>query len=181
MDPIIGTGLSIGGNLLQGLTGASAARKQNKILGEGTRQQNRAGMESAGVMADFLSQLRGSRPNPSAERGAFSATLAAPPVAGPITGSRQFAADSAAATSDARGYGSNLADLFARIRAPQLQRQNEAQTMVRMGDALRPIQMRSQDDEFLTNLRAGMKKPNPWLGLLGQGMTQAGNYMVSNG
>lgn len=179
--PILGTGLALGGNLLGGLNNASAQRRQNSILAQGSRQQNRAGMESAGVMGDFLTQLRGSRPDAGAERGAFTAALGNPTITGPPTASSRFRADAAGATAGTQGYGRQLADLFARIRAPGLQRQNESEAMVRMGDALRPIQVRAQDDEFLTQLRAGMKQPNPWLGMLGSGLSNMGQYLIANG
>ena len=181
MDPLIGAGVSFAGNLLSGLNKASAARKQNRTLAAGTRAQNRAGMESAGVMGDFLTQLRNSAPNPAVERGAFNASLGNPGVAAPATGSARFRADAAGATAGAQGYGRNLADLFARIRAPQLQRQDESELLLNMSNALRPIQARAQDDQFLTQLRAGMQQPNPWIGLLGQGLSSAGKYAVANG
>ncbi len=176
----VGAALNFAGALVGAGGQAAAARKQNKILAQGSRDQSRAGMESTGVMNDFLTQLRGSAPRPEVERGAFSAALGTPAVSGPVTGSARFAADAAGATAGAHGYGTNLADLFSRIRAPQLQRQQESQAMVRMGDELRPIQSKAQDSEFLTNLRAGMKTANPWTQLLGQGMQAAGSYAMAN-
>lgn len=181
MDPIIGAAVAGGGQLLGALNNAAAARKKNSILTKGTREQSRAGMEATRTTGDFLSQLRGSAPNPAAERGAFTGALGAPSISAPMTGSAQFRNDAAGATAGARAYGGNLADLFSRIRAPQLQRQQEGQTIVGMGDALRPITNKAQDDDFLTNLRAGQVQANPWVGLLAGGLNQAGNYMMANG
>ena len=160
---------------------AAAARKKNSILTQGSRQQSRAGMESAGTMGTFLEQLRSSRPNPAAERGAFTAALGSPRVSGPITGSSRFRNDAAGATTGVHGYGGNLADLFARIRAPQLQRQREGETIMDMSNALRPIQARAQDEQFLTQLRAGMVQPNPWLQQASNMLQQGGQYATSQG
>lgn len=176
----IGAGLTVGGNLINAATGAAAARRQNRILAEGSRQQNRAGMEAAGTMGDFISQLRASAPNPAAERGAFTAALGAPTVNALPTASGRFRADAAGATAGAQGYGRNLADLFARIRAPGLQRQRESELLVDAGNALRPIQSRAEDDAFLTQLRAGSVQANPWAQMLGSGLSQAGRYMLAN-
>lgn len=177
----VGAAVSLGGSVLGALNGAAAARKKNGILTNGTREQDRYGMDATRVTGDFLQQLRGSRPNAAPERAAFSGAIGNNGVGGLPTASARFRNDAAGATNATQGYGRNLADLFARIRAPALQRQNESQTMVEMGNALKPIQMQSQDSQFLTNLRAGMTQPNPWLNLLSQGMQQGGNYMVSNG
>jgi hypothetical protein len=174
---LLAGGAMVGGQLAGGLNQTSALRRQNRILAEGSRQQSRAGMEATGAVGDFLSQLRASAPNPAAERGAFNATLnGGPAVAGP--GGAQFRADAAGRTSGAQGYGRNLADLFARIRAPGLQRQEESILMGRLGDTLRPIEQRAGDDAYLTNLRAGQQQPNPWIGLLGQGASNWGNYYL---
>jgi hypothetical protein len=176
-----GTALSVGGSVLGALNGAAAARKKNGILTNGTREQDRYGMEATRATGDFLQQLRGSRANPAPERAAFTGALGAGSVGGLPTASSRFRSDAAGATNATQGYGRNMADLFARIRAPQLQRQNENEMMVGLGNTLKPIQMQSQDSQFLTNLRAGMTQPNPWLNLLSQGMQQGGNYMVANG
>lgn len=178
-DPIIGGSLIAGGQLVSGLAGVNAARRQNGILAQGQRAQNRAGMESAGAVGDFISQLRRSQPNPAMEQGAFTAALGGPTIGGP--GGAQFRADAAGATAGARGYGRDLSSLFARIRAPQLQRHGENEMLMDLGNRLRPIQMRAEDAAFLTNLRAGLKQPDPWAQLFGQGLSNVGSYMVSNG
>ncbi len=175
--PLLSGGAIAAGNLISAGAGASAARRQNRILAGGSRQQNRAGMEAAGVTGDFLSQLRSSAPNPAIERGAFTdAMRGAPGISGP--GGAQFRTDAADVTGAAQGYGQQLADLFARIRAPGLQRQNEGRLMMRAGDALRPIQMRAEGDAFLTNLRAGMVQPDPLQQLFGQGVSNLGSYYM---
>lgn len=178
-DPTLGAATLIGGQALGAINQAGAARRQNRILADGIRQQGRAGMEAASVQGDLISQLRASRPNPGAEQGMFRATVGGPAIGGP--GGARFRADAAQATGAARGTGNELAALFARMRAPQLQRQQESELRMNAGNLLRPIQMRSQDAQFLTNLNAGMQRPDPWMQLLGQGLTDAGSYMVSRG
>lgn len=170
-----------GGAVLGALSNAAAARKKNRILAEGSRLQNRAGMEAAGVMGDFVTRLRESAPNPAVERNAFTAALDQRRFNPVMNASKQFQNDAAAGANAARGYGTNLASLFARIRAPQLQRQGESELLQDMGTALRPIQMRAQDDEFMTNLRAGMVQPNPWVGLGSSLLQQGGSYATKQG
>ncbi len=166
------------GKLLGAGAGAAAAAKRNNYLTQGAREQSRAGMEAAGTTGDFLTQLRAMNYNPAAERAAFTGALGTPGVVAPMTGSARFRSDAAGATAGAQGYGRNLADLFARTRAPQQQRQGESQLLVRMGDALRPIQAQAHDDEFLTNLRAGSVQANPWQQLAGQGLSSLGSYYL---
>jgi len=178
MEPITGTALSLGGALLGALGQSSKARQTNHILGEGSREQQRAGQESAGVMGDFIGKLRQSAPDAGAERGAFMSAMRGPGVRGPMTASRQFQGDARNATAGAQGYGQNLADLFARIRAPGLQRQREGQLLTNAGNALRPIQMRAQDQDFMTKFRAGQVKENPLYSIAGQGLQGLGNYMI---
>ncbi len=181
MTPGIGIGLDLAGKGIGALAGAAAARKQNGILTQGVRAQDRAGGEAAGVAGDFISQLRSSAPQPAFERGAFTQALGNPGVMGPATGSARFRNDAATVGAGAHDYGTQLAALFARIRAPQLQRQNESQLMANMGNAVRPIQANAQDSQFLTQLRAGMVQPNPWAQLVGKGLSNAGSYAVSHG
>jgi len=181
MNPGIGTAVAAGGTLIGALTGAAAARKKNAILTQGTREQDRAGMEAAGTMGDFINRLRGTSVNPATERGLFTASLGNPGVSALPTASSRFRTDARGATAGAQGYGSNLADLFARIRAPQLQHQAESEVLMGLGNALKPIQSRAQDSQFLTQMRTGAVQPNPWLGLLGKGLQQGGSYMVSHG
>ncbi len=142
---------------------AGALRRQNRILGEGARLQNRAGMEATANFADFLDQLRGNRVNPAVEQSMFADALGAGSVNVLPTASGAARGDAAAQTGATRGYGGNLAALLARIRAPQLEEQRTNEAFMRMGNRMRPIQMRAQDNEFLTNLRAGLQQPNRFL------------------
>lgn len=174
-----GAALTGVGNLIGAGAGASAARRQNRVLAEGQRQQNRAGMESAGAVGDFITRMRQSAPNPAMEQGAFTAALGGPSIGGP--GGAQFRADARDVTAGARSDGRDLASLFARIRAPQLQRQGESEMFMDLGNTLRPIGLRAEDEAFLTNLRAGMKQPNPWAGMLGAGLSNWGNAMIASG
>jgi hypothetical protein len=173
VDPI-SLAASIGGKLITGLGQASAARKKNAILAEGQREQSRAGGEAAGVIGNFMDQLRASRATPEVERGAFNGVLQGPAVSGPMTASRQFRGDARAATTGAQAYGGQMADWLARLRAPGLQRQRESQMMAETGNALRPIQMRSANDDFMTQFRAGQVKENPLYAIAGQGLSNIG-------
>ena len=179
--PAIGAGMSVAGNLIGGLNNAAAARRSNRILEQGSREQSRAGMESTAVLGDFLSQLRGSAPDMS-ERGAFTgAVRGGPQVGGLPTASRAFRSDAAGATRSVGGDAAQMADWLARIRAPGLQRQRESEMFMDAGNLLRPIQQRADDQAFMTQLRAGQQRPNPWVNMLGGGLAAAGNYMVANG
>lgn len=169
------------GGVVGAFNDAAAARRRNGILASGSRQQNRAGMESAGTLAEFIAKLRGTMVNPNTEAAAFTTAMGAPGIAGPSTASARFRAGATSANAGAQGYGRQVAGNLARVRAPALQRENEARLMMDAGNALRPIQMRAQDDEFLTNLRAGMVKPNPWVGLGSSLLQQGGSYASSQG
>ncbi len=165
---------SLGGKLISGLGAASAARKKNAILAEGQREQQRAGGEAAGVQANFIDQLRASRATPGVERGAFEGALHSPGINGPMTASRQFQTDARGASAGASAYGGQLADWLARLRAPGLQRQREAEMATNAGNELKPIQMRSQNDDFMTKFRAGQVKENPLYAIAGQGLSNIG-------
>jgi hypothetical protein len=162
------------GSAIEALNNAAAARNKNKILTRGTREQDRAGMDATRTTGDFLQQLRGTAVNPAAERGLFSSALASPGVTALPTGSARFRADASHTAGAANAYGQNLADLFARIRAPQLQHQQESQLLLGLSNELRPIQARARDAQFLTELRSNTTQPNPWLGAI-SGMMQAGS------
>lgn len=151
------------GSRLSASAQADALRRQNRVLGEGMRHQNRAGMEASANFADFLDQLRNGRVNPAVEQGYFSDSLGAGSVSTLPTASSAARGDAAALSAGTRGYGNQLAGLFARIRAPQLQQQRTDEAFMRMGNRMRPIQMRAEDNEFLTNLRASRQQPSPFL------------------
>ncbi len=180
--PVAAGAAMVGGNLISGLAGNSAVRRKNNLLTQGIREQSRAGMDATSTMGDFISQLRNTASSAGVERGAFASTLrGAPAVGGPMTAGAQFRTDAAGATGGAQAYGAKLADLFARIRAPQMQRQRESEVLMRMGDALRPIQARASDEAFLTQLRTGMVQPNPWQQIAGQGIANVGSYYGGKG
>ncbi len=178
LDPISGTALSVGGALLSGLGDAQAARKQNRILAEGSREQSIAGGQAAGTLGDFIAQLRASRANPAAESGAFRGAMNGPAVSGPMTASRAFQGDARRATAGARGYGNQRADWLAQLRAPGLQRNRESELLVNAGNALRPINMRAEDQDFMTQFRAGQVKKNPLYDIAGAGLQGIGNHMI---
>lgn len=165
----------VGGALLQ----AGAARKQNRILADATRGQNRAGMEASGVVGNTIGQMRGLRTDPATEQGYFADALGGPRVQVPMTASRAAQGHAAGATAQARNYGGDLAALFARIRAPQHLQRSQNEALLQMGNAMRPIQTRAQDDQYVANLRAGMVQPNPWAMLGFNALQRAGDYATS--
>ncbi|KIQ21547.1 hypothetical protein [Xanthomonas campestris] len=65
-------------------------------------------------------------------------------------------------------YGSSVANLMARIDAPQQQRQREAIESAQLGTDLGMIGRRSANDDFLTKLKLQSVRPNPWLAAAGQ-------------
>jgi len=174
----VGAAVSGVGALLGGLGAASAARKKNRILAEGQREQMRAGGEAAGTLGTFIDQMRRSTPDAGVERGAFTGAIHGPAISGPMTASRQFQTDARGATAATQGYGNQMADWLARLRAPGLQRQRESELLTNAGNALKPIQMRSANQDFMTQFRAGQVKEDPLYGLLGKGLQGVGNYMI---
>jgi hypothetical protein len=179
MSNPIGAGLAIGGALIKGLAGASAARKKNALITHGIRDQSRAGMEATNKYGDFLSQLRGSAPAVAGARAALAPALSnAPAVSGLLTASPRFAADAARTTGTVRGTAAGTADNLATIRATQLGRQQEQNWLADLNQKLKALQLKAAGQQGLTGLRAGNVQANPWASLLGQVAQQGGEYMI---
>lgn len=166
-----------------------AADKQDDILGAQIRQQsarqdeadksvnqllaNRttsdAANERGNASAQYLQQVR-------AAQGAASNGLR---QAGAVSDAyQQQSNDAALGIAD---YGANVANLMARIDAPQQQRQREAIESAQLGTDLGLIGRRAAADDFLAKLKIQGVQPNPWLAIggsvasgLGQGMAAGG-------
>lgn len=102
---------------------------------------------------------------------------ALPEVAG---GSHRYAEDVGAARDTAATEAGTSANLMARIDAPTIQATREGQMR---NDTLSQLSMlgdQSAHQDYLTRLRASMKRPNPWAVGAGQALNGYGNGAAVN-
>lgn len=114
----------------------------------------------------FLTQLQQSR---AQANGGDSA----------VTGSNRYTTGKAQAGSDINNFSNRTADLLSRITAPEMQRQQEAQTRAQLGSDIGTIQRQSQADQFLEQLRQRTITPNPWMNAGGELLSNAGTGLAS--
>ncbi len=124
--------------------------------------------ERAQAADAFVSQLRKSR---AQAEGASTAGAT----------SDAFKRDTATAAQDVSQFGTKAANVLARINAPIQQRQREGVQTGRLGQQLSVISRNAGGDDFLTQLRAGQARPNPWVAAGGEVAQGVGQGMASNG
>lgn len=98
----------------------------------------------------------------------------------PSLGGARFRSESAAATSAGAAYGNQQADLGARIDAPRMQRQREAEGAARASMEIPRARSRASSADYLSRMRAQRAaQGNPWLKLLAAlGGQIANNYQT---
>lgn len=116
--------------------------------------------------SDFVNQLRRARVGQGGE------------LAG---ASDRFQSDVADVDNGVMGYGTALADTAARINAPLLQRQQEAQSQGRTASDLSVLGGRISSSAFLNDLRLRNVRANPWVTALAGGLQSAGGAMAGSG
>lgn len=82
---------------------------------------------------------------------------------GPAGASDRYTADLASAEGDVNQFGTTTADTLARINAPALQRQGEAQGFARLSSDLSQIGRAAGGEQFLNELRLRSIRRNPWI------------------
>lgn len=177
-------GAVIGGaaGLAKGLLGNSAAKKKNRLLGQGIDEQAAFGREGGRDVNNAVTTLGASRPDIAGSRGQFMTSLRGlPQISGPITASRAFKGGAAASNAGAAGYGGNMADLFARIRAPQTQSVNDSVMLGHLGTDLDAVSRRAASADFINKLKVGKVQENPWLSLGTDVLRNVGKYGMTNG
>lgn len=166
-----------------------AADKQDDMLGAQIRQQsarqdeadksvnqliaNRttsdAANERGNASTQYLQQVRaaqGTASNGLRQAGAVSDAY------------QQQSNDAALGIAD---YGANVANLMARIDAPQQQRQREAIEGAQLGSDLGLIGRRAAGDDYLAKIKMQGVRANPWLAAFGQAASGAAMGMASAG
>ncbi len=164
-----------------------AAKKQDAEAARGIRSQAAtqrkadasvneqiAGLEGSNAedeqkqsMGQFMDTLRTTRAN--SQGGTFSG------------GGERFKEDSKGASADIKNFGEKVAGTLSRINAPGLQRRNEGFSAGRTGSELDGYGRESSGQDFLTRLRMGGIRPNPWGMAAGQVISGVGQGMAAGG
>ncbi len=135
----------------QGVRQKEATTRVGKTLQETEQSNGEAERQTAN--SNFMDALRRSA---AGQRGTQSVVPGA---------STQFNTDAATAQAQTGDYGSQLADLFSRIDAPNQQRVNENAAAGRAAIDVGQIQRNASGDDFISRLKASAIQPNPWVAL----------------
>lgn len=133
------------------------------------RAASTADQERQAVGSQYLDQVRAAQANASRGLGQAGAVSDA---------YQQQAADAALGISD---YADKTASLMARIDAPAMQRQREAMGDARLALDLDQIARRSRGDDYLSQLRMQMIRPNEALQLGSAALGAGAGYMSGSG
>lgn len=150
-------GLGAGVNSYQG---ELSARRQSDNAKAGIGKQRQIERDINSGVNNAVSGL--SKSTPSAEReNAASGYLRAlrsnrvGAVERPQFGSSRYRSGAAEAGRGVGDYASQVAQLLARINAPELQRQREAEGMARLSADISAARRNSEAEQYLTALRSG--------------------------
>lgn len=167
-----------------GATGAAqgqALKRQDREAAANILKQGQANREAGQRVNKTVQELKTSTPDDAAaqRREAYTAALrkaqpAAESAALPTFGgaSMRFAEDVGAARSASAASGAEDADIMARLDAPGLQRQAEAQRAAGAASDISLTAGRAGGENALSRIRSAGIQPNPWLmaaGQVGQG------------
>jgi hypothetical protein len=176
------TALALAASLASAGIGAYQSRKmandQDSIAAQGIRNQAKTQREANARINETIDKTKNSTPDDerATAQEQYLAQLQramgqAKTGLGPrgVSGAFDEAADAAGA--DVSNYGGVLADLFARMDAPILQRQGEGNSFGDLGMDLSRISGNVSGDDFLTRLKMQNVKRNPWLDLVAGGLS----------
>lgn len=164
------------------------AKEQDEAAAQGIRTQAGRQREADARVAQEVNELQSSSPEES-QREATDAfmqqlkrTRSQAHGGGSVGAvSDAYNADSAGASAAVDQYGTTRAGLLGRINAPGLQRTAETVSRLRAGSELGQIGRNAAGDQFLTQLRMGQIRANPWMMAGGQVLQGAGQGMASSG
>lgn len=146
------------------------AKKQDRALAEGIRQQSATQRRADQRLGETLGELEQSRPSDAIAqtRQSYEDALrgtASNAVAGQAISGLSKAYDEATNAGQARASESvaNVADALSRIDAAGLQRQNEAFRTGDLGMDLSVLGREAQGIDFLSRMKAQGIRRDPWL------------------
>lgn len=173
----VGTGASMYNN-------NQVQKRQEEATAEGLRQQQVRQQQADAAVASQINNVKNSSPEASREAStkAFMDQLQRSRQQAITTGGGdRYGNELNAAGTDVDNYGKKVADTLARISAPELQRQGEAQQFARTASDLGGISRNSAADDFLTQLRLRSIRPDAGIGALGSLAGGVANGLASNG
>lgn len=146
------------------------AKRQDQTAAEGIRQTSKRQQEADAKVRELVAKIGESNPE-SQRKSSLDQYMKALGVQAPnaqasfndVAGSDAYAADVNAARSGVTNYGTQIADLMARIDSPRLQRQDESNLSNRFGLDVDQIGRFAQGDNFLNQLKLNSIRRNPFL------------------
>lgn len=164
------------------------AKKQDAAAARGIRQQAENQRQANAKLNKTLEFAEKSKPEEARKRTQqqYQQALRAQAPAAlqglqRSTGGAAFNDAAGAAQTQATNYGDLISNLMARMDAPDLQRQAEANAYGNLGMDLDVIGGNVRGDQFLNNLRVGSIRRNPWIDAGAQVAGGAAQGYAANG
>lgn len=164
-----------------------AVKRQDRAVSAGILQRMAATRDQSAAIQKALANLRASNDAPQVAQGnqdylhelATAQPMGSQPAqVGALSDAYRQAAGAADASSKATA--DKTAGLMAITDAPALQRQGEAVQIGRLGSDLNGIGIAANDQTNQARLKAAGIRPNPWIGLVAQGMQAYGNARLAS-
>ena len=163
------------------------AKKQDAAAARGIRQQAENQRQANARLNKTLEFAEKSKPDDARNRirqQYQQAMMSQQPKAlaglqGPA-GSAAYQQAAGAAQTQATNYGDLISGLMARMDAPDLQRQAEANAYGNLGMDLDVVGGNVRNDQFLTNLRVNGIRRNPWIDIAAASASGAAQGYASN-
>lgn len=179
---------SAAGAGMSGIAQHQMLKKQDQATAQNIMQQAARNREASARVGKNVQQLQQSNPDShiAARRTAYTDALRrAQPTNAALPGtpgaSARFAEDVGSARVASAASGAEDADLLARIEAPTLQRQQEAQAAAGTSSDLNLIADRSRGEDFLAKMRLASIRPNALLTAGGQLLSGFGQAAAARG
>lgn len=182
--PII---LSLAGAGVGAYNTSRTAKKQDRALAEGIRKQGEIQRQANTRLNDSLAFFDKSGPEEiqsdlastyqQQARLNQSRALSGLTSEGDISDdAKAMAAQSGSSVMDYAGF---LSDVFSRIDAPTEQRRREGFERSDLGDSLSVFGRESRGEDYLARLKAAGITRNPWLDILGTGLSAASGGLAA--
>lgn len=145
------------------------AKDQDQAAAAGIKLQAQHQREADDRVSQEVSAMEQSSPEASRKQatdaflGQLRRTRGQAVAGGPAGASDRYQQDLQTASGDVQNFGTQVAGTLARINAPALQRQGEAQGFARLSTDLGTIGRNAGGDAFLNQLRLNSIRRNPWI------------------